>query len=145
VVGIFISITHIDLHLELVDVFMSRSYWHSHVSKLFCQVSHYPLMVTWLESRDSDDGPSDFDVWHQTKQAYTFKELKEWLKNDGTLDANAKKKLERAKKSGTAKGKQKAGRSTDVDVDVDGGYDDDDVDVETKLINKKGKKSHKKK
>ena len=132
---------------ELVDVFMSRSYWHSHVSKLLIQVSRYPLMVGWLERGDSDDEPSDFDVWHQTKPVYTFKELKEWLKNDGTLDAVVKKKLERAKKSESGKGKQKAGRSIDVDVDVDVDVGDDDVygDMETKLINKKGKgnkKSH---
>ena len=73
--------------------------------------------------------------------------MKEWLKNDGTLDAGVKKKLQKVKKSGSGKGKQKAGKSTDVDVDVDVDVGDDDIygDMETKLINKKGKgnkKSH---
>ena len=122
---------------ELIDVFMSRSYWHSHVAKPFSGISRYPLMVAWLE-RGEDDKPSDFDVWHQIRTSYTFKELKEWLKNDGTLDVAVKKKLE--KKAG------KAGKAKAV-------VDDDDMPAE--VVDKKGKgkekagssvkKSHKRK
>ena len=72
---------------ELIDVFMSQSYWHSHVSKPFSQIAYYPLMVAWLEHGDAGE-PSYFDVWHQIKVAYGFAELKEWLKKGGTLDVN---------------------------------------------------------
>jgi hypothetical protein len=66
-------------HTELVEIFMSKSYWHSHVVKPFAVLACHPQMVTWLE--DEEDDLSDFDVWHLQKSEYGFKELKEWLKN----------------------------------------------------------------
>jgi hypothetical protein len=96
-------------HTELVEIFMSKSYWHSHVVKPFSIIARYPLMVAWLE--DEEDCPSDFDVWHLQKSEYGFKELKEWLKNDGTLDKAAKGRLERSmekkEKVKKTKGKRK--------------------------------------
>ena len=32
-------------HTELVEIFMSKSYWHSHVVKTFGVIAHYPQMV----------------------------------------------------------------------------------------------------
>jgi hypothetical protein len=81
---------------ELVEVFMSKSYWHSHVVKPFGVIARYPQMVAWLEREDSDS-PDDFEVWHLQKSEYGFKELKEWISNDGTLDKRVKAKLEKAK------------------------------------------------
>ena len=88
---------------------MSKSYWHSHVVKPFAIVVHYPQMVAWLEHEDGGD-PSDFEVWHLQKSEYGFKELKEWLANDGTLDKAAKKKLDQAKEKTKGKGKEKKGK-----------------------------------
>ena len=83
-------------HTELVEIFMPKSYWHSHVVKPFGVIAHYPQMVAWLERGDSDD-PSDFEVWHQHKAEYGFKELKEWLNNKGTLDKAVKLQVEKEK------------------------------------------------
>jgi hypothetical protein len=93
-------------HTELVEIFLSKSYWHSHVAKPFAIVARYPQMVAWLE-REDGGSPSDFEVWHLQKSEYGFKELKEWLANDGTLDKAAKRRLEQAKEKAKGKGKEK--------------------------------------
>jgi hypothetical protein len=101
-------------HTELVEIFMSKSYWHSYVVKPFSGVAPYPQMVTWLE----DGGNSDFEVWHLQKSEYGFKELKEWLRNDGTLDKAAKGRLEKSEKEKGKKGKGKGkgkGKETHLD------------------------------
>ena len=104
-------------HTELVEIFMSKSYWHSHVVKPFALIARYPQMVAWLED-DSDDSPSDFEVWHIQKSEYGFKELKEWLKSNGTLDKAAKARLERSIEK--SKGKRGKGKGKEAEVD-DGG------------------------
>ncbi|KAF8815000.1 hypothetical protein BYT27DRAFT_7027227, partial [Phlegmacium glaucopus] len=65
---------------ELVEIFLSKSYWHSHVTKTFSTIARYPEMVKWLEREDKDI-PSDLDVWHIQKSEYGFKELEEWVAN----------------------------------------------------------------
>ena len=90
-------------HTELVEIFMSKSYWHSYVVKPFSLIAPYPQMVGWLE----DDGLSDFEVWHLQKSEYGFKELMEWLRNNGTLDKSAKGRLEKSEKEKRKKGKGK--------------------------------------
>ena len=126
-------------HTELVEIFVSKSYWHSHIAKPFSIIARYPQMVAWLE--DEDDGPSDFEVWHAQKSEYGFKELKEWLGNEGTLDKAAKGRLEKTrekkgkgkkekekekgkgkekeKEKGKGKGKGK-GKEKEIEVDVSG-------------------------
>lgn len=103
-------------HTELVEIFMSKSYWHSHVSKPFALIARYPQMVAWLED---DESPSDFDVWHIQKSDYGFKELKEWLKGDGTLDKAAKGRLERSIEKG--RGKKAKGKGKEKEAEVDDG------------------------
>jgi hypothetical protein len=105
-------------HTELVEIFMSKSYWHSHVAKPFALIASHPQMVEWLE--DKEDGPSDFDVWHHQKSEYGFKELKEWLKNNGTLDRKAKVKLEKSKEKGKKTKEKGKGKEKKIEVD-DGG------------------------
>jgi hypothetical protein len=103
---------------ELVEIFMSKSYWHSYVVKPLGLVAPYPEMAAWLE----DVGSSDYKVWHLQKSEYGFKELKEWLRNERTLDKSAKGKLEkserekrkREKGKGRGKGKGKE-RETQAD------------------------------
>ena len=101
-------------HTELVEIFMSKSYWHSYVVKPFRLVSRYPEMVGWLD----DDGRSDFEVWHVQKMEYGFKELKEWLKNEGTLDKVTKARME---KSGREKGKKGKGKGKEKEIIIDEG------------------------
>ena len=63
--------------VDLIELFVSKSFWHSHVKKCFSQVSNHPLMVEWLEN--GEDGPSNIDVWDMEKSNYMFKDLKGYL------------------------------------------------------------------
>jgi hypothetical protein len=116
---------------ELIEIFMSKSYWHAYVVKTFALVAPHPQMVAWLE--DDSDGLSDFDVWHKQKSEYGFKELKDWLRNDGTLDKLAKGKLEKSKrekgKRGKGKGKGK-GKETQVDEGGKGKEKEREIDTD---------------
>jgi hypothetical protein len=102
--------------VELVELFVSKSFWHSHVKKYCSQVSNHPLMVDWLEG--GEDKPSDLDVWGVEKSNYTFKDLIRYL--------------EEAKEKGKGKGKGK--KKTKV-------ADQEDKDEDkSKKSHKKGKK-----
>ena len=89
---------------KLIEVFVSKSTWHSKYSKLFPQVKNYPNLAAWF-----DHGlgcPSDFDVFGIEKQSYTFKDLED------VLDDLRKKRLKRkggdgvGAKRASSKGKQ---------------------------------------
>jgi hypothetical protein len=130
-------------HTELVEIFLSKSYWHSHVAKPFAIVARYPQMVAWLE-REDGGSPSDFEVWHLQKSEYGFKELKEWLANDGTLDKAAKRRLEQAKEKtkGKRKEKEKKGKGKEREDHLEDAMqvdDDDKGNAGSSII----KKSHK--
>jgi hypothetical protein len=77
--------------VDLVELFVSKSFWHSHVKKYCSQVSNHSLMVEWLEN--GADKPSDLDVWGIQKSNYTFKDLIGFL--------------EQAKEKRTGKGRKK--------------------------------------
>ena len=83
--------------LNLIELFVSKSFWHSHVKKYFSKVSDHPLLVAWLEN--SEDGPSDLEVWGIKKSSYNFKDL----------DAYLLQKSGKGKKKGKAVEKEKKG------------------------------------
>ena len=88
--------------VDLIELFVSKSFWHSHVKKCFSQVSNHPLMVEWLEN--GEDGPSNIDVWDMEKSNYTFKDLKEYLEK---AKEKGKGKDKKKMKAGADKGKKK--------------------------------------
>jgi hypothetical protein len=63
--------------VDFIELFVSKSFWHSHVKKYFSKVSDHPLMVEWLEN--GAHRPSDVDVWGFEKSSYTFKDLDAYL------------------------------------------------------------------
>ena len=99
--------------MDLIELFVSKSYWHSHLKPNFSKVSNYPLMVEWLEN-DSENSVSNFEVWGVEKANYNFKDLHTWLaqgkgkkkakvtKCDG---GDEKKKKKKKKDGGNKKGK----------------------------------------
>ena len=106
-------------------------------------MAHYPQLVAWLE-REDGGSPSDFEVWHLQKSEYGFKELKEWLANDGTLDKAAKRRLEQAKEKtkGKRKEKEKKGKGKEREDHLEDAMqvdDDDKGNAGSSII----KKSHK--
>jgi len=66
---------------DLIELFVSRSYFHSHYRPLFSQVvNDHPQMVAWLEGHPDS---VDVDVWGVQKASYTFSHLSAWLDNGG--------------------------------------------------------------
>ena len=88
--------------VDFIELFVSKSFWHSHVKKYFSRVSNHPLMVAWLENLE--DQPSDLEVWGVEKSSYTFKDLDVYLQEAG---GKGKKKAKMVAKDGSKK--EKAG------------------------------------
>ena len=59
---------------DLIELFVSKSFYHSHYKRFFSQVAQYSDMVAWLESQP--DRMSDVDIWGILKANYTFTDLK---------------------------------------------------------------------
>ena len=90
--------------VDLVELFVSKSYFHSHFEKCFSKVPNHPLMVEWLEG-DPGNRPSDLDVWGVEKVVYNFKDLTAYLEQ---ADGKGKKKAKVVKEvGGNANNKKK--------------------------------------
>jgi len=92
---------------DLIELFVSKSYFHSHYQRYFSKVADYPEMVAWLEG---EPGSVDVDVWGVRKANYTFVDLRDWLENGGTLELDVEdEELGKRKvpKRGKGKGKEK--------------------------------------
>jgi hypothetical protein len=63
--------------VDLIELFVSKSFWHSHVKKYLSKVTNHPLMVDWLEN--GPNKPSNLDVWGVEKPSYNFKDLEAYL------------------------------------------------------------------
>lgn len=64
--------------VDLIELFVSKSFWHSHVKKYFSKVTNHPMMVEWLENTPSNQ-LSNLDVWGEEKPNYNFKDLEAYL------------------------------------------------------------------
>jgi hypothetical protein len=91
---------------DIMSLFASKSFFHSHYKKFFPKVSNYPDMVAWLE--EQPDCLDSVDVWGLAKDAYNFGDLQNWLANGGTLELYDDSEDERDAKMGKkGKGKEK--------------------------------------
>ena len=93
--------------VELVELFVSKSFWHLHVKKYCSQVSDYSLMVEWPEN--GEDKPSDLDVWGVEKFNFTFKDLIAYLeqaKKKGKKKAKVADKKDKDQKKSHKKDKK---------------------------------------
>jgi hypothetical protein len=84
--------------VDLIQLFVSKSFWHSHYKPLFSKVSNHPDMIKWLEG--DKDRLSDEVLWGYKKGSYQFKDLKAYLE-------------QHEKKKGKAKGKDEKGKGKD--------------------------------
>ena len=92
---------------ELIELFVSKSFFHSHYACHFPKVTDYPQMKAWLEGKSESP---DVDVWGVKKVNYGFSDLKDWLENGGTLELDDEdEEFERYKvvKRGKGKGREK--------------------------------------
>ena len=92
--------------IDLVELFVSKPFWHSHVKKYCSQVSNHPLIVEWLENEE------DIDVWGIEKSNYTFKDLIGYLeqaKEKGKEKEKSKKKSKANQENNSEKRSHKKG------------------------------------
>jgi hypothetical protein len=92
---------------ELIELFVSKSFFHSHYCRLFQKVTDYPEMKAWLEGESES---ADVDVWGVKKVNYSFSDLKVWLENGGTLaldDEDEEFEKYKVVKRGKGKGRKK--------------------------------------
>jgi hypothetical protein len=93
---------------DLIELFVSKSFYHSHYKPHFTKVADYPEMVKWLK------GGSDLvavDVWGVQRESYSFSDLSVWMENGGNWkpdsDDEEDKVVKRCKGKGRAKGLDK--------------------------------------
>jgi len=109
--------------VDLIQLFVSKSFWHSHYKKLFSKVANYPDMVAWLEN--GSDRPADTTVWGVEKSVYYFKDLEAFLeqkerkKGKGKLKAKDEKRgdegsSKKKKKKKKEEGQKKTGSKKQV-------------------------------
>ena len=87
---------------ELIQLFVSKLFWHSHYKPLFSKVSNHPDMIKWLEG--DNDRLSDEVLWGFKKGTYQFKDLKLYLeqnerkkgKGKGKDEGSSKKKKDKS-------------------------------------------------
>lgn len=104
---------------DIVGLFISKSFFHSHYKRYFSKVGEYEEMVAWLDEKE--DRLSDLEVWGVEKSLYTFTDLAAWLEKGGSLeieedcgyqDGNGKKGSSgKGKGKGKEKGKGKGKES----------------------------------
>ncbi len=63
--------------MDLIQLFISKLFWHSHYKPLFFKVSNSPDMVAWLEG--DENRATDKVLWGFQKSIYQYKDLKEYL------------------------------------------------------------------
>jgi hypothetical protein len=91
--------------VDLIQLFMSRSFYYSHYQKYFSKVANYPILMEWLEN-DSEERPRDKDVWgaNMVKSSYNFADLEKFYKDQGK---KGKRQDERAEGSKAVKDNRK--------------------------------------
>jgi hypothetical protein len=92
--------------IDIIELFISRSFFFSHYRTCFGKITKYPKMAAWLENREEAD---DGEVWGVQKDEYVFKDLVFWLKNKGTLIAEVEEE-EEEKTEKKGKGKKEEGK-----------------------------------
>jgi hypothetical protein len=96
--------------VDLIQLFVSKSFWHSHYRKFFPKVSNHPFLLEWLEN-SSQDRPSNMDVWGFEKSNYNFKDLEAYLEQNGKK-GKGKKTVKEKDVGGSKKKKDDTGKKT---------------------------------
>jgi hypothetical protein len=91
---------------NIIELFVSRTYWHTYMTPAFHDISHYPPLKEWLENEDG--APADVDVWGTVQNNYSFADLqKEKERRKQQTKGKGKKKDEGNAKEGKKKARAK--------------------------------------
>ncbi len=121
--------------MNIIELFVSKSFFHSHYKCYFPKVAEHEDMVAWLNG--DEDRMCDVDVWGVKKNVYTFMDLTLWLENGGTLEVESQD--HNGKKRKGTKGKEKRKEKVKVQEKRK------DKGKEQEFEKEKKQKSHKKK
>ena len=122
---------------NIIELFVSKSFFHSHYKRYFPKVAEHEEMVAWLN--EDEDRQCDMDVWGVKKNVYTFTDLALWLENGGTLEVESTEDHDERGKS--TKGKEKRKEK----VEMQEKQKDRGKGRKLEKEKEKEKKSHKKK
>lgn len=86
---------------DLIELFVSKSFMHSHYKPLFSKLSNHPDMIKWLEN--DNDRSSDEVLWGFKKGSYQFKDLKVYLEQHEKKKGKGKGKVEQSEGSSKKK------------------------------------------
>ncbi|KAM6491148.1 hypothetical protein JOM56_013387 [Amanita muscaria] len=87
---------------NIIELFVSRTYWHHYVKPAFHDISHFEPLKQWLES--TEGGPADAAVWGSEQTSYSFADLQK--EKDRRQQLKTGKKKEGDNKGQTGKGKK---------------------------------------
>ena len=100
---------------DLIEIFVGKSFFHSHYRPLFTRVAKYPEMVAWLEEKQCS---VDVDVWGVKKDSYTFSHLSAWLDNGGRWESDDLDEEFKVMKKGKGKEKERERRGKGKEKDL---------------------------
>ena len=100
---------------DLIQLFVSKSFFHSHYKRFFSKISNYPDMVDWLE--DIPGACSDEDIWGEEKGNYNFKDLEKYMEEHGKKKTKKKKGKS---DGGSKKGNDNKGKNNRADKEEGG-------------------------
>ena len=58
---------------QIIELFVSKTYWHKYMNPGFNDIAHYPIVKEWLE--DMEGGPDESEVWGTVQTSYSFADL----------------------------------------------------------------------
>lgn len=92
----------------IVEVFISKTTWYTNYIKIFepvHRISVFSNMKAWLD--DDSPHPDDTeDVWGEAQSSYKMEDLREWVKNNGSLKTRKRHSPTPAEEDNRSKGKQ---------------------------------------
>jgi len=86
---------------DVIGLFVAKTTWHTSYRVQFPAAEKHNNMRAWLT--EAEDAPSDADLWGDTKDHHTLKDLDGWLKEAGQKGKVVKKVAKRAIGGGKAK------------------------------------------
>jgi hypothetical protein len=93
---------------NIIELFVSRSFWHHYMTQAFHDIAHYPLLKDWLENIEG--GPTDEEVWGTIQSSYGFSDLQ---KEKERRQQQAKGKGKVTKKDSSAEAKKQNKKKVD--------------------------------
>lgn len=98
--------------IEIIELFISRSYYFSHYRQNFKHVDRSPLLIQWLEKENITDEPDDMAVWGEEKVSYGFSDLEKYLGALGKKEKSRKGKGKEVKEKKDRSKKKKVSGSS---------------------------------